>query len=62
MMTHTQLVKTDNQGTVDWFLPDSDYWSKEVGWDKYFTDEEIDNLHVDLRKFVRSEFCEVTEL
>ena len=60
-MSHNQLCKVDDD-TVGWFLEGSDFWTAGAGWDRYFTEEDIERLEPTLKAFVKSEFCEVSEL
>lgn len=56
-----ELVKTDNKGGVDWIIKKEE-WGFDWDSDRYFTEEDIERLEPTLKAFVKSEFCEVTEL
>lgn len=56
------LMKVDRNGSVDWHMEDTSFSHNSLGHDRYFTKEEINNLPDDLKRFIQSEFCEVTRV
>jgi len=55
-------MKVDRNGSVDWHMEDTSFSHNSLGHDRYFTKEEINNLPDDLKRFIQSEFCEVTRV